>query len=397
MKVIRPKSFIRLIGICVSLLVANTALAFYVDGFSYQENFESGSRSVTVYDIPDNTDEITIPQKIVYEGTTYTVTKISLTLPRMTYEGYYDKISIINIPSTIKDINLKGYFHRYGAGTSGPYFIGEWFKNLSKINVDENNPYYKSDHGILYSKDGKTLLYCPSKNTSNMILSTTEVIGESAFYYSIIKEVNLPFSVYKICNRAFFGSSIKVIEIPESVTEIEDETFAFSDIERIILPETITSIGNKSFQSSDLNSINLPSCLNTIGSYAFEYCKFTELKFPISLRSIGDSAFRMCTSIKQIYCQWETPIYTSNVFPDNVISSCILYVPKGRKQKYEATSPWRNFWNIEEFDSAGIEDIYTDSPLNPVSSKMYDLMGREIKTPTKGNIFISNGKKVLIH
>lgn len=63
MKVIRPKSFIRLIGICVSLLVANTALAFYVDGFSYQENFESGSRSVTVSDIPDNTDEITIPQK----------------------------------------------------------------------------------------------------------------------------------------------------------------------------------------------------------------------------------------------------------------------------------------------------------------------------------------------
>ena len=381
------------------MLVADTAMAFYVDGFFYEENFESGSRSVTVYSIPC-TDEVTIPQKIVYEGTTYTVTKISLRFPCMPYESYdsnYGKISIINIPATIKEINLKGYSYIAGDGISGPFFIGEWFKGLSKININENNPYYKSDNGTLYSKDGKILLYCPSKNTSNMILSTTEVIGESAFYYSRIKEINLPSSVYKICSRAFFGSSIKVIEIPENVKEIEDETFAFSDIERIILPENITSIGNKSFQCSDLNSINLPSCLNTIGSYAFEYCQLTELRFPISLRSIGDSAFRMCMYIKQIYCQWETPIYTSNVFPDNVISSCILYVPRGRKPKYEATYPWSEFWNIEEFDSAGIEDIYTDSPLNPVSSKMYDLMGREIKTPTKGNIFISNGKKVLVH
>lgn len=37
-----------------------------------------------------------------------------------------------------------------------------------------------------------------------------------------------------------------------------------------------------------------------------------------------------------------------------------LYVPTGCKSAYEAVDPWRNFWNIEEMEFNGIEDIVAD-------------------------------------
>lgn len=44
-------------------------------------------------------------------------------------------------------------------------------------------------------------------------------------------------------------------------------------------------------------------------------------------------------------------------FSDNTLKNCKLFVPKGCKSAYEKVDPWRNFWNIEESDFRGVNDI----------------------------------------
>ena len=54
--------------------------------------------------------------------------------------------------------------------------------SLTSITVDEENPYFMVDDGVLYSKDKRELLYCP-KNFSGIYRVAEEVkrIGKSAF------------------------------------------------------------------------------------------------------------------------------------------------------------------------------------------------------------------------
>lgn len=385
---------IRIICFCMAILAVSNAYAdfFYKDGFSYYGN--PFDYTATVTDVPC-TKIVEIPSKVVYEGTTYTVTKANFTFPREPYEcysgAYYSKISTLKIPSTIKNFNLIGTFHHYGGPSDSQHFLGEWFQSLSKIIVDEDNAVYKSQNGTLYTKDGKILLMCPQKNMSSEILSTTEEIGENAFYYSKLTNIELPSSIKTINTRAFFGSSLNTINIPNGITEIADATFAFSDLKTIMLPNALESIGYCAFQCCKLTQIEFPETLKSIGELAFEYNNFRTIKFPKSLNSVSQLAFRECSLIESIYCQWETPIYTPTIFPDNVISTATLYVPMGCKSIYENNLPWRNFWNIKEFDYSGIEDIFIDDKQE--EGIIYDLRGINHKTPVKGSIYILNGKK----
>ena len=73
--------------------------------------------------------------------------------------------------------------------------------SLTSINVDENNEYYKSIDGNLYSKDGTTLIQY--------------AIGKTA------TEFTIPDSVTSIGSYAFYGcSSLTSITIPNSITSI---------------------------------------------------------------------------------------------------------------------------------------------------------------------------------
>ena len=93
---------------------------------------------------------------------------------------------------------------------------------LKEFKVDPGNNAYSAVNGVLYSKDGKTLVLCPSGLDSVEILNTVTVIGERAFYRnSYLSSVIIPSSVTKIENYAFYlCSNIASITIPASVKEI---------------------------------------------------------------------------------------------------------------------------------------------------------------------------------
>ena len=81
---------------------------------------------------------------------------------------------------------------------------------------------------------------------------------------------------------------------------------------------------------------------------------------PNSVMAIGREAFSGADTLKAIYSRLQVPIECDGVFSDAALVNATLYVPTGTKAAYEKVDPWRNFWNIEEMDFTGIENISAD-------------------------------------
>lgn len=124
----------------------------------------------------------------------------------------------INIPATVKEIGSIAYRNVFD----------DCYK-ITAINVDKNNTAYKSENGVLFSKDGKTLFVYPAgkTQTSYEIPSSVETVGYDAFSNNhFVKAVKIPESVKLIDSCAFMNcTSLCDIEIPITVEELGGDIF----------------------------------------------------------------------------------------------------------------------------------------------------------------------------
>ena len=153
---------------------------------------------------------------------------------------------------------------------------------------------------------------------------------------------------------------ITSITLPNSLTEIEGAAFrGCTSLTSITLPNSLTEIGQWAFNGcTSLTSITLPNSLTSIGESAFYKCtSLTSITLSKSLTKIGESAFEGCTELENIMNQSAVPVECNPKFADEVLKNAVLYVPTGTLAEYEKVDPWRNFWNIEEMDFSGIEEI----------------------------------------
>lgn len=76
-------------------------------------------------------------------------------------------------------------------------------KALTTISVDPNNAKFKSDNGMLYSKDGSTLLVCPRGVEGKVTVAdgTTKVLDGALIECVGVKSIDLPASVCSISFR----------------------------------------------------------------------------------------------------------------------------------------------------------------------------------------------------
>lgn len=200
--------------------------------------------------------------------------------------------------------------------------------SLTSITVDEENPYFMVDDGVLYSKDKRELLYCP-KNFSGIYRVAEEVkrIGKSAFRNcNQLTEIVLPEGLEVIGDTAFYGcTQLKQISLPKSVSQIGAYAYkgcplqgtldlmnikdigegAFegcTGLTSVVLPENLLRIEASLFQGcTGLTVVNIPQCVTAIGTSAFYECsRLQSVAIPDEVERIEDYAFKGCSNMKHL-------------------------------------------------------------------------------------------------
>lgn len=186
--------------------------------------------------------------------------------------------------------------------------------NLERIIVDENNINYMDDKGVLYSKDGSTIIRYPETKMEKeyKILEGVTNIASCAFdRCEYLRSIEIPKSVSQIgdspfrdCisltsinvskNNMFFADYDGVLYTKDG-KEIIKYPQGRVDTEYAILKGT-TIIGDEAFYNcTGLINIEIPESVINIGSGAFELCEnLTNLELPDGVTSIGWRAFSDC-------------------------------------------------------------------------------------------------------
>ena len=165
------------------------------------------------------------------------------------------------------------------------------------------------------------------KNATLTLPNGLTVIGEYAFYFSDITQINFPATLKTIGKNAFgYCRLLKTIElnsglesihknafegcatlekvtIPESITSIPDSCFSgCSSLSEVSIPDTVTSIGFKTFaECTSLEYIDLPNSLNYVSGYLFYECSnLKHITIPNTVNSIGWHAFDGCQKLNSI-------------------------------------------------------------------------------------------------
>ena len=161
-------------------------------------------------------------------------------------------------------------------------------KKLQRVTVDPENPTYTDRDGVLFSKDGKTLLLYPA-----CYRKTTDTAGDTTYPNSYA----VPEGVERIGTFAFLKNEhLRDLLLPASLREIGDMSFfGCKRLGAYDYEPSLDTLAGTGF--------SLPDGLETIGSDAFSKCGSLApvLFFPASVRAIGHHALFSCSGVKNLY------------------------------------------------------------------------------------------------
>ena len=129
---------------------------------------------------------------------------------------------MLRIPANIEEIEPGAFF---------------WLDEVHNVDVDWNNEQYKAEDDVIFTKDGKKLIYCsPSKSGDYEVPFGTEEIVAYAFNMSGLDSISIPASVKTIHEFAFNNedrecSITEIRGIPGSVAEqyAQEHGFDFTE------------------------------------------------------------------------------------------------------------------------------------------------------------------------
>ena len=365
---IKLQSIIVYAGVfCAHVVLADQAT---VNGITWQYKVSNGMASIdsgafVTAAIPTSTvGSVTIPSKLA----NYPVTKIA----RFAF-WRCNEITNVTIPDSIKDIEASAFGHCVGienvAIPNGVTNIGQHaFQNcshlksvvispsvrsincdafvhcceLSGISVDPLNSVYKSENGLLLSKDGKTLVIGINGNVT--IPNGVTSVGEYAFNgFSNLRSIVFPDSLTTIAKYSFaLCSNLRSIAVPSSVTNIANQAFSsctelanvsvdssnpiYKSEEGLLLSKDGKTlvVGTKGINGM----VSIPSGVIAIDEGAFTGRGLTKIVLPSSVERVGDSAFISCSNLECVVFEGNKPWFGSSPFA-LIPTTCTFYVLPG--------------------------------------------------------------------
>lgn len=293
----------------------------YVEYFKYVENstgytvsgFKNGVKSPSKVEIPrtHNGKPVTaIANRAFWQLKSITSVTIPDSVVSIGYGSFWfcENITSIEVPDSVISIGAYAFaacsnLERVAIGDSvetiGDYVFAVCNK-LTSIIVDENNQYYKSINGNLYSKDGKTLIrYAIGKaDTLFEIPNGVTTIGDTAFIgCKSIVSVSIPNSVSYIGTTALAAC-------PKLTNIIIDDNHPYYYVEAGCLIEKGTT--KKVIFGSATTYI--PNSASAIGTGAFHGgTYYAPIKIPLSITTIEPQAFVDCDNLVVLVEATEKP------------------------------------------------------------------------------------------
>lgn len=221
---------------------------------------------------------------------------IPSSVTRIGREAFFgcNRLSSVNISDGVTDIGFNVFNYCY---------------SLSAINVSASNPSYKSVNGILFTKDGQTLIQYPAGKTdaAYTIPYGVTCIGEYSFENcNKLTSISIPSSVTRIDDCAFWDCGLTDVSIPGTVTQLGAGPFSCCP-SLIVINVSESNPSYKSVNgvlfSKDGKTLiqypaaktdevyTVPSGVASVGDYAFSACGLISVQIPSGVGSIGDSAF----------------------------------------------------------------------------------------------------------
>lgn len=188
------------------------------------------------------------------------------------------------------------------------------------------------------------------------------------------KTYSVPFLGNETIEKITIGPKVKSIPLAgmsSSGGDISESTWSQYKVgffqgcsnlkEVIILGGGIKALSNQLFE----NCINLSTI--TLG-YGVSY--------------IGDDALSNCEALSNIiFYAEQAPLY-SGTFSNSQYINCKLSIPVSSEGSYKSTSPWENFWNIEENPDLVAFFVVDDIEYEVVQNNEVQIIGTSFKEPS---------------
>ena len=272
---------------------------------------------------------------------------------------------------------------------------------LRSLSVEEGNPKYLCEDGVLFDHDKATLLLFPAKSdmTHYDIPATVTTIVPAAFSGSQLKSITLSPMLTEIGNSAFSGLvQLEYITIPSSVTSIGASALrGCTSLKELDVPEGVQSIGTSAFaENPSLVRVHLPEGLARIEGWTFDGCtNLSEVNVPEKVNYIGEAAFRGCSSLPAFQIPPGVTIIDDFAFK-GCTSLCSITIPNS--VSYIGQNAFSNCTNLTTLIIGdGVNEIINEAFAN--CSKLTDIYCYAASVPNTGNtiFFNSNIENATLH
>lgn len=206
-----------------------------------------------------------------------------------------ENIKRIEITDEVKTIE-EGFFLRYNS--------------LEYINVAEENEYFKSINGVLYTKDGSAVVAYPIGRTETEYIIPEQCVAiySYAFAESNLENITLSENMYEIGYAAFERcDKLQEIHIPKGVYHISPGAFCncsslveisvdesnlyYSDVEGVLFNSVQDTL--HTYPSGKTEKLyTVPKSCRMLGDYSFLGAQFLEeINVAGELEGVGRAAF----------------------------------------------------------------------------------------------------------
>ena len=174
-------------------------------------------------------------------------------------------LTSIVIPNSVIRIESSAFFNTGLTSVTIPsgvsHIDGEIFSgsaNLTSINVVSDNPYLRSEDGVVFNTDKTTLVaFPPGRAGAYTIPNSVITIGFNAFIQNRgLTSIVIGENVEIIGQQAFFGTGLMSVIIPNSVTTIEGYAFTSANLRSVTIGSAVTAIESGAFAwNSNLTTV----------------------------------------------------------------------------------------------------------------------------------------------